>query len=122
MPEGEFEHSEVIMYHAMLLEEWGQFERCLEFLGENSQAIVDRTGFATQRGGSKQRPRLLRVLTQYDSTTALQAWTIRTSRMGVVSSRRRKSRFVRVHQGLRCCSRWRLWYASFITQIVHSDC
>ena len=52
VPEGEFEHSEVIMYHAKLLEEWGQFERCLEFLGEKSQAIVDRTGFATQRGGS----------------------------------------------------------------------
>lgn len=50
VPLGEYEHSEVLMYHAMVLEEWGKFERCLEYLGENSRAIVDRSGYATQRG------------------------------------------------------------------------
>ena len=30
--------------------------------------------------------------------------------MGVVSSRRGESGFVRIHQGLRRCTRWRLWY------------
>lgn len=50
VPEAEYEHSEVLLYHAMILEEWGKFERCLEFLGENSQAIMDRGAYATQRG------------------------------------------------------------------------
>lgn len=53
MPEKEYEHSEVLMYHAMILEEAGEYEKCLEFLGENAGMIVDRLAYSVQRGRLK---------------------------------------------------------------------
>lgn len=50
MPEKEFEHSEVLLYHALVLEEAGEFEKCLEFLGEHAGSIVDRLAYSVQRG------------------------------------------------------------------------
>lgn len=50
VPDKEYDHSEVLMYHAMILEEGGELERCLEFLGEHSGEIVDRTAYSVQRG------------------------------------------------------------------------
>ncbi|SCZ97206.1 BZ3500_MvSof-1268-A1-R1_Chr4-2g07060 [Microbotryum saponariae] len=49
VPDGEFDLGEILLYHAQVLEEAGQFERCLEFLQENSGKIVDRTAYSVQR-------------------------------------------------------------------------
>ncbi|KDE04801.1 hypothetical protein MVLG_04765 [Microbotryum lychnidis-dioicae p1A1 Lamole] len=49
VPDGEFDRGEILLYHAQVLEEAGQFERCLEFLQENSGKIVDRTAYSVQR-------------------------------------------------------------------------
>ncbi|GAA5890758.1 hypothetical protein JCM16303_000195, partial [Sporobolomyces ruberrimus] len=49
VPPGDVEHGEVLLFHAQVLEDAGQFERCLEFLGEKSAEIVDRTMYAVQR-------------------------------------------------------------------------
>ncbi|SCV69473.1 BQ2448_2493 [Microbotryum intermedium] len=49
VPEGEFDLSEILLYHAQVLEEAGQLERCLDFLQENSGQIVDRTAYSVQR-------------------------------------------------------------------------
>lgn len=50
MPEREYEHSEVLLYHAMVLQEAGELESCLEFLGEHAGDIVDRQAYSVQRG------------------------------------------------------------------------
>lgn len=50
VPDREFDHSELICYHASILEEGGQYERCLDFLSEKSDQIVDRQAYSVQRG------------------------------------------------------------------------
>lgn len=50
VPDREYEYGEILMYHAMVLEESGDLERTLEFLSEQSGQIVDRTAFSVQRG------------------------------------------------------------------------
>lgn len=50
VPDGEYEYGEILMYHAMVLEEAGDLEKCLEFLAEHSAQIVDRTAYSVQRG------------------------------------------------------------------------
>jgi tetratricopeptide (TPR) repeat protein len=50
VPENEYDFGEILMYHATILEEWGEFEKCLEFLSENSAGIVDKSAFTTMRG------------------------------------------------------------------------
>lgn len=49
VPEREFDQSEVLLYHAMILEEGGLYERCLEFLSEHNAEIVDRQTYSVQR-------------------------------------------------------------------------
>ncbi|GAA5962657.1 hypothetical protein JCM21900_006758 [Sporobolomyces salmonicolor] len=49
VPSGDVEHSEVLLFHAMCLEEAGEYEKCLEFLGEKSGEIVDRSAYSVQR-------------------------------------------------------------------------
>ena len=50
VPEKEYEHSEVLLYHALVLDEAGEYEKCLEFLGEHAGEIVDRQAYSVQRG------------------------------------------------------------------------
>lgn len=50
VPDKEYEHSELLMYHAEILDEAKEWERCLEFLGEHSGEIVDRTAYSVLRG------------------------------------------------------------------------
>lgn len=52
VPDGEYDYGEIILYHATVLEEWGEYEKCLEFLTENTGFIVDRSTFTTMRGQS----------------------------------------------------------------------
>ena len=40
VPEKEFDFSEVILYHAMILDEAGEYERCLDFLGQHAGDIL----------------------------------------------------------------------------------
>ncbi|ORY88359.1 NMDA receptor-regulated protein 1-domain-containing protein [Leucosporidium creatinivorum] len=49
VPDREYEYGEILMYHAMVLEESGDLERTLEFLSEQSGQIVDRTAYSVQR-------------------------------------------------------------------------
>jgi N-alpha-acetyltransferase 15/16, NatA auxiliary subunit len=50
VPDREYEYGEILMYHAMVIEESGDLERTLEFLSEQSGQIVDRTAYSVQRG------------------------------------------------------------------------
>lgn len=50
VPEREYEHSEVLLYHASILDEAGEWEKCLEFLGEHASQIVDRQAYSVLRG------------------------------------------------------------------------
>ncbi|KAK4702781.1 N-alpha-acetyltransferase 15/16, NatA auxiliary subunit, partial [Phenoliferia sp. Uapishka_3] len=49
VPDREYEHSEVLLYHASILEEAGDWEKCLEFLGEHAGQIVDRQAYSVLR-------------------------------------------------------------------------
>ncbi|KAM0786902.1 hypothetical protein ACM66B_002326 [Microbotryomycetes sp. NB124-2] len=49
IPDGEYEYSEILLYHASVVEESGQLERTLEFLSEHTAQIVDRTAYSVQR-------------------------------------------------------------------------
>ncbi|GAA5837203.1 hypothetical protein JCM5353_001596 [Sporobolomyces roseus] len=49
VPDGDVEHGEVLLFHAQVLEDAGEYERCLDFLGEKSGEIVDRTIYSVQR-------------------------------------------------------------------------
>ncbi|GAA6049964.1 hypothetical protein JCM3770_007071 [Rhodotorula araucariae] len=49
VPEGDVEMGEVLLFHAQVLEEAGEYERCLDFLSEKSAQIVDRTAYTVQR-------------------------------------------------------------------------
>ncbi|GAA5916478.1 hypothetical protein JCM5296_005897 [Sporobolomyces johnsonii] len=49
VPSGDVEHSEVLLFHAMCLEEAGEYDKCLEFLGDKSGEIVDRSAYSVQR-------------------------------------------------------------------------
>ncbi|KAI5478629.1 hypothetical protein MNV49_004771 [Pseudohyphozyma bogoriensis] len=49
VPAGEYEHSEVLLYHALVLEEAGELERCIDFLAEHATSIVDRNAYSVQR-------------------------------------------------------------------------
>lgn len=53
VPEGDVEFGEVLLFHAKVLEEAGEYERCIEFLSEKSGQIVDRTAYSVQRGASR---------------------------------------------------------------------
>ncbi|TNY23899.1 NMDA receptor-regulated protein 1-domain-containing protein [Rhodotorula diobovata] len=66
VPEGDVEMGEVLLFHAQVLEEAGEYERCLDFLGDKSAQIVDRTAYTVQRA------RLLLKLGRTES--ALWAW------------------------------------------------
>ncbi|BGP42870.1 hypothetical protein JCM10449v2_006882 [Rhodotorula kratochvilovae] len=68
VPEGDVEMGEVLLFHAQVLEEAGEYERCLDFLGEKSAQIVDRTAYTVQRA------RLLLKLGRTES--ALWAWEV----------------------------------------------
>lgn len=50
VPQGEYEYSEILLYHAQVLEESGDLERTLEFLSEHMGEIVDRSAYQVQRG------------------------------------------------------------------------
>lgn len=50
VPDQEYEHSDVLLYHASLLNEKGEYEKCLEFLGEHAREIVDRLAYSVLRG------------------------------------------------------------------------
>ena len=50
VPAREFDHGELLCYHAQILEEGGQYERCLQYLADNSDRIVDRNAYSVQRG------------------------------------------------------------------------
>lgn len=52
VPEHEYEHSEVLMYHASVLEEAGEWDKCIDFLGEHGAEIVDRQAYSVLRGAS----------------------------------------------------------------------
>lgn len=52
VPDGDVEMGEVLLFHAQVLEEAGEYERCLDFLGDKSAQIVDRTAYTVQRGAS----------------------------------------------------------------------
>lgn len=56
VPEGDVEMGEVLLFHAQVLEEAGEYERCLDFLGDKSAQIVDRTAYTVQRGASRGSP------------------------------------------------------------------
>ncbi|GAA6017466.1 hypothetical protein JCM11491_006834 [Sporobolomyces phaffii] len=49
VPTGDVEHGEVLLFHAQVLEDAGQLEQCLDYLGEKSGEIVDRTRYSVQR-------------------------------------------------------------------------
>ncbi|GAA5902731.1 hypothetical protein JCM6882_004052 [Rhodosporidiobolus microsporus] len=49
VPNGDVEMGEVLLFHAKVLEEAGEKEKCLEFLAEKSGQITDRSAYATQR-------------------------------------------------------------------------
>ncbi|GAA5836902.1 hypothetical protein JCM9279_007696 [Rhodotorula babjevae] len=66
VPDGDVEMGEVLLFHAQVLEEAGEYERCLDFLGDKSAQIVDRTAYTVQRA------RLLLKLGRTES--ALWAW------------------------------------------------
>ncbi|BGO94951.1 hypothetical protein NBRC10512_000630 [Rhodotorula toruloides] len=68
VPEGDVEFGEVLLFHAKVLEEAGEYERCIEFLSEKSGQIVDRTAYSVQRA------RLLLKLGRTES--ALWAWEV----------------------------------------------
>ncbi|BGP27115.1 acetyltransferase [Rhodotorula toruloides] len=68
VPEGDVEFGEVLLFHAKVLEEAGEYERCIEFLSEKSAQIVDRTAYSVQRA------RLLLKLGRTES--ALWAWEV----------------------------------------------
>ncbi|GAA6010456.1 hypothetical protein JCM10207_001313 [Rhodosporidiobolus poonsookiae] len=68
VPEGDVEMGEVLLFHAQVLEEAGEYEKCVEFLGEKSGEIADRSAYATQRA------RLLLKLGRTES--ALWAWEV----------------------------------------------
>lgn len=50
VPKGDIEMGEVLLFHAKVLEEAGEYEKCLEFLGEKSEQIPDRDAYGVQRG------------------------------------------------------------------------
>lgn len=56
VPQGDVEMGEVLLFHAKVLEEAGEREKCLEFLQEKSGQITDRSAYATQRGASSLPP------------------------------------------------------------------
>ncbi|GAA6030814.1 hypothetical protein JCM8097_008889 [Rhodosporidiobolus ruineniae] len=66
VPDGDVEFGEVLLFHAQVLEEAGEKEKCLEFLSEWSAKITDKTAYAVQRA------RLLLALGRSES--ALWAW------------------------------------------------
>ncbi|GAA5824891.1 hypothetical protein JCM11251_005383 [Rhodosporidiobolus azoricus] len=66
VPKGDVEMGEVLLFHAKVLEEAGESEKCLEFLSEKSAQITDRSAYATQRA------RLLLDLNRTES--AIWAW------------------------------------------------
>ncbi|GAA5995509.1 peptide alpha-N-acetyltransferase complex A subunit NAT1 [Rhodotorula paludigena] len=68
VPDGDVELGEVLLFHAQVLEEAGELERCLDFLGEKSAQIPDRTAYSVQRA------RLLLKLGRTES--ALWAWEV----------------------------------------------
>ncbi|KAL8280686.1 hypothetical protein RQP46_007009 [Phenoliferia psychrophenolica] len=49
VPDREYEHSEVLLYHASILEDAGEFEKCLDFLGDHASQIVDRQAYSVLR-------------------------------------------------------------------------
>ncbi|KAM0752180.1 N-terminal acetyltransferase A, auxiliary subunit [Meredithblackwellia eburnea MCA 4105] len=49
VPEGEYDLSEVLLYHATVLDEAGEWERSIEFLQENTGKIVDRQSYSVLR-------------------------------------------------------------------------
>ncbi|KWU43445.1 N-terminal acetyltransferase A, auxiliary subunit [Rhodotorula sp. JG-1b] len=68
VPDRDVEFGEVLLFHARVLEEAGEYERCLDFLGEKSGQIVDRTSYSVQRA------RLLLKVGRTES--ALWAWEV----------------------------------------------
>jgi hypothetical protein len=52
VPDRDVEFGEVLLFHARVLEEADEYERCLDFLGEKSGQIVDRTSYSVQRGAT----------------------------------------------------------------------
>lgn len=50
VPDREYEYSEILLYHASIMEEMGDLERTLDFLSEHTGQIVDRTAYSAQRG------------------------------------------------------------------------
>ncbi|GAA6015450.1 hypothetical protein JCM8202_002475 [Rhodotorula sphaerocarpa] len=68
VPDRDVEFGEVLLFHARVLEDAGEYERCLDFLGEKSGQIVDRTSYSVQRA---------RLLLKVDRTeSALWAWEV----------------------------------------------
>lgn len=101
VPEREFDQSEVLLYHAMILEEGGLYERCLEFLSEHNAEIVDRQTYSVQRGAFLfLYPSCTSTLTDSNlvpclhgcSETTIEAWKSGTCRMGLGIAARRESR------------------------------
>ncbi|GAA5863158.1 hypothetical protein JCM8547_002815 [Rhodosporidiobolus lusitaniae] len=66
VPEGDVEMSEVLLFHAKVLEEAGEREKCLEFLTEKQGQITDKAAYGVQRA------RILLALNRTES--ALWAW------------------------------------------------
>lgn len=97
VPAREYEHSEVLLYHAFVLEEAGELEPCLEFLGEHAGAIVDRQAYSVQRGESRSPSCGAQTLIRTSSSTAAQAWSNRTGRVGLGVVTGGESRQLRVH-------------------------
>jgi predicted Zn-dependent protease with MMP-like domain len=48
---GDYDRSELLMYHATILEEMGKHEEALAYLEQWNSEIVDRQAFAVFRGG-----------------------------------------------------------------------
>ncbi|BGP19463.1 hypothetical protein JCM10213v2_007558 [Rhodosporidiobolus nylandii] len=66
VPEGDVEMGECLLFHAQVLEEAGELEKCLEFLGEKSGQITNKTEYGVQRA------RLLLALNRTEP--AIWAW------------------------------------------------
>lgn len=55
IPPRDFEMSELVLYHASLLEEVQQYDKALHYLDERSKHVVDRMNFSLARGTASDR-------------------------------------------------------------------
>lgn len=90
VPDDEYDLSEILLFHATVLEAAGKFEECLEFLGENVGKIVDRTAYSIKRGESQTGFALCEADGNVESTHSASPRPHGISRVGLRHPARRK--------------------------------